>query len=244
MAPDLLDRRRTSFGAVALAATLSVVPFAATVHAQGMNAPPAGTMYSCVANGRTYSADRPPAECVNSDIRELNRDGSVRRVIPRPLTPEEQRAKALEAKKKIEEEERQLAQRRRDRSLLEAYANEQEIEAARRKALEGAEQSIVRSNERTVSLAKDKKRLEDEAEFFKNRTMPDSLKRAFDLNAQAASAEAKISAEARSEITRINERFDAEKKRYVDLLAQGARPVQRNPEPDIMLDPRFTGKSQ
>lgn len=242
MAPDSPGRRRSKFGAFAIAAMLSVILFPVTTHAQGSSPPPAGTMYSCVANGRTYSADRPPAECVNSDIRELNRDGSVRRVISRPLTPEEQRAKALEAKKKIEEEERQLAQRRRDRSLLEAYANEDEIEAARRKAIEGAEQGIVRSTERTASLAKDKKRLDDEAEFFKKRELPDNLKRAFDLNAQATTAEARIVAEARSEITRINERFDAEKKRFRELLAQGARPVQRNPEPDILLDPRFSGK--
>ena len=41
---------------------------------------------------------------------------------------------------------------------------------------------------------------------------------------------------------RINELFDAQKKRFRELLAQGARPVQRNPETDILLDPRFHGK--
>jgi myosin heavy subunit len=197
------------------------------------------TIFTCVANGRTYSADRPPPECANSDMRELNRDGSVRRVIPRPLTVEEQRARALEAKKKLEEEEKVLAQRRRDRALLEAYANDAEIEAARKKSLEGAEQAIKRSQERTDSLAKDRKRLDDEAEFYKKREQPDSLKRAYALNAQAVSAEERIMAEARGEVARINERFDAERKRYKDLLAQGARPVQRNPEADILLDPRF-----
>lgn len=197
------------------------------------------TMFTCVANGKTYSADRPPAECANSEMRELNRDGSVRRVIPRPLTVEEQRARALEAKKKLEEEEKLMAQRRRDRALLEAYANDSEIEAARKKSLESAEQAIKRSQERTDSLAKDRKRLDDEAEFYKKREQPDSLKRAYALNAQAVTAEERIMAEARGEVARINERFDAERKRYKDLLAQGARPVQRNPEADILLDPRF-----
>jgi myosin heavy subunit len=196
-------------------------------------------MFSCVANGKTYSADRPPPECANSEMRELNRDGSVRRVIPRPLTVEEQRARALEAKKKLEEEERLLAQRRRDRALLEAYANDVEIEAARKKSLEGAEQAIKRSQERADSLKKDRKRLDDEAEFYKKREQPDSLKRAYALNAQAVSGEERIMAEARGEVARINERFEAEKKRYKELLAQGARPVQRNPEADILLDPRF-----
>jgi len=203
---------------------------------------PVGTLYSCTANGKTYTADRPPAECATSDIRELNRDGSVRRVIPRPLTIEEQRARALEAKKRYEEEEKILAQRRRDRSLLEAYATEAEIDAARKKSLESAEQIIRRSQERAKSLAEDRKRLDDEAEFYKKREQPDSLKRAFDLNAQAVSAEERIVVEARGEVARINERFDAERKRFRELLAQGARPVQRNPEADILLDPRFSGR--
>jgi myosin heavy subunit len=216
------------------AATLSVALAALSASAQTPT-----TMFSCVANGKTYSADRPPPECANSEMRELNRDGSVRRVIPRPLTVEEQRARALEAKKKLEEEERLLAQRRRDRALLEAYANDAEIEAARKKSLEGAEQAIKRSQERADSLKKDRKRLDDEAEFYKKREQPDSLKRAYALNAQAVSGEERIMAEARGEVARINERFDAERKRYKELLAQGARPVQRNPEADILLDPRF-----
>jgi hypothetical protein len=205
---------------------------------------PQSFLYSCVANGKTYTSDRPPAECANSDIRELNRDGSVRRVMPRPLTPEEQRAKALETKKRIEDEERQIAQRRRDRSLLEAYANEEEIEAGRKKALESAEQTISRSNERLANLAKERKRLDDEAEFYKKREQPAGLKFSFEQNAQSTLTEEKVIVEARAEIARINQRFDAEKRRFRELLAQGARPVQRNPEPDVLLDPRYGGKAQ
>jgi hypothetical protein len=237
MARDASPIRLAKRGALAAAAVI-----AATASAQAPA--PVGTLYSCVANGRTYTADRPPAECVNSDIRELNRDGSVRRVIPRPLTIEEQRARALEAKKRYEEEERLLAQRRRDRSLLEAYASEAEIEMARKKSLEGAEQIIRRSQERAKSLAEDRRRLDDESEFYKKREQPESLKRAYALNAQAVSAEDKIITEARGEVARINERYDGETRRYRELLAQGARPVQRNPEADILLDPRFKDASR
>lgn len=233
------DRKRPAARA-ALFASLVVISWTST--AQAPASAPINTLYSCTANGKTYTADRPPAECANSDIRELNRDGSVRRVIARPLTIEEQRARALEAKKRYEEEERILAQRRRDRSLLEAYANEAEIETARKKSMESAEQIIRRSQERAKSLAEDRKRLDDEAEFYRKREQPESLKRAYALNAQAVSAEEKIVAEARGEVARINERFDAEKKRFRELLAQGARPVQRNPEADILLDPRFSGR--
>jgi hypothetical protein len=201
--------------------------------------PTAQTLYSCVANGRTFTADRPPPECANSDIRELNRDGSLRRVIARPLTTEEQRARALEAKKKLEDEEKALAQRRRDRSLLEAYANEDEIEAARVKALDTSKEIVRRSQARIERMDADRKRLDEESEFYKNRTVPDSIKRAYANNEQEKAAELKIVKEARLEMQRINERFDAERKRFRELVAQGSQPVQRNPETDIMLDPRY-----
>jgi hypothetical protein len=234
MEPDYISR--TTLGARGLLLGLMA---SASFAAIAQTPVPPGTLFTCVANGKTYTADRPPPECANSDIRELNRDGSVRRVIQRPLTIEEQRARAIEAKKRYEEEERLREQRRRDRSLLEAYASEAEIEAARKKSLENAERIIRRSQERAKSLAEDRKRLDDEAEFYKKREQPDSLKRAYELNAQASGAEQKIVAEARGEVARINERFDAEAQRFRELLAQGARPVQRNPEADILLDPRF-----
>ena len=209
----------------------------AVAYAQSQPLPP--PIYSCVANGRTYSGDRPPPECVNSDIRELNKDGSVRRVIPRPITQEEQKARALEAKKRLEEEERALAQRRRDRSLLKAYATEGEIEAARVKALDTSNEVIRRSQTRIERMDGERKRLDNESEFYKKRDLPDSLKRAYANNEQEKAAELNIVRDARAEMQRINERFDAEKKRFRELVAQGANPVQRNPEPDILLDPRY-----
>jgi hypothetical protein len=218
-------------------AAMFVLAVAATASAQQ-----SASIYSCTANGKTYSGDRPPAECANSDIRELNRDGSLRRVIPRPLTIDEQRARALEAKKRLEDEERLAAQRRVDRSLLEAYANEEEIEAARAKALDSSTAVITRATQRIEGLKVEKKRLDDESEFYRKRELPENIKRGYILNTQSVGAEEKVIAEARAEMQRINERFDTEKRRFRELVAQGARPVQRNPEPDILLDPRFKGK--
>jgi hypothetical protein len=203
---------------------------------------PLGSIFTCTVNGKTFSGDRPPQECANTDMRELNRDGSVRRVLVRPLTQDELRARALEAKKRLEEEDKQLAQRRRDKSLLEAYASEEEIEAARAKSLESATQSMVRAKARIDNLNGERKKLDDEAEFYKKRVLPDQIKRSFVSNQQEVSQAEKILNEASIETKRINERFDAEKKRFRELLAQGARPVQRNPETDILLDPRFQGK--
>ena len=240
MQRDSIDQfvRGAQFARVALGTLL----WAAAGACWANQGSPLGAIFTCTVNGKTFSGDRPPPECANADMRELNRDGSVRRVIARPLTQDELRARALEAKKRLEEEDKQLAQRRRDKSLLEAYASDEEIEAARAKSLESANQSMARAKARIDSLNGERKKLDDEAEFYKKRVLPDQIKRSFVSNQQEVSQAEKILSDAVAETKRINERFDAEKKRFRELLAQGARPVQRNPETDILLDPRFRGK--
>lgn len=225
-------------GLASLTAGLGIFLTAGTSSAQSA----VGSIFTCTVNGKTISADRVPPECSNADVREMNRDGSLKRVIARPLTQEELRARAMEAKKRLEEEDKQLAQRRRDKSLLESYASDEEIEAARAKSLETSNEAIARANKRLAGLNGERKKLDDESEFYKKRAVPDQIKRSYVSIDQQVSSEEKVVNEARAEIQRINERFDAEKKRFRELLAQGARPVQRNPETDILLDPRFKGK--
>ena len=53
-------------------------------------AKPAAGNYTCIDDkGRRITADRPIPECVNREQHLLNRDGSVRMVLPRTLTAEE-----------------------------------------------------------------------------------------------------------------------------------------------------------
>lgn len=223
-------------------ASLAALALCACVGSMGSAWAATGSIFTCVVNGKTLTADRVPPECANSDVREMNRDGSVKRIIARPLTLDEQRARALEAKKRLEEQDKLLAQRRVDKSLLEAYANDEEIEAVRAKSLESSNQLIARATQRLANLTGERKKLDDESEFYKKRVLPDQIKRSYVSIDQQVSAEEKVVSDVRVEIKRINERFDAEKKRFRELLAQGARPVQRNPETDILLDPRFSGK--
>ena len=131
---------------------------------------------------------------------------------------------------------------RSDKSLIEAYASDEEIEAARAKSLETAAQAIARASQRIAGLNGERKKLDDESEFYEKRVLPDQIKRSYVSNQEQLSAEEKNLNDARAETQRINELFDAQKKRFRELLAQGARPVQRNPETDILLDPRFQGK--
>jgi len=185
-------------------------------------------LYVCTdARGRTITGDKPPAECADRAVRELRLDGSVRRVIEPPLTPEQKAAREAEAKRQRDEAEKQRAQMRRDLALLETYASEAEIEETRNRALGSRQQLIDRAQQRLLEHQKDRKKLEAEAEFYAKREMPDKLKRSFEGNASLMRSEQRIIDDVRADMDRVNARFDAELRRWRDLVTAGAQPVQR-----------------
>jgi hypothetical protein len=186
-------------------------------------------LYVCTdARGRTISGDRPPAECADRAVRELRSDGSVRRVIEPPMTAEQKAAKAAEAKRQAEEAEKQRGQMRRDLALLETYASEAEIEDTRNRALGSRQQLIDRAVKRLEDHRREKKKLDSEAEFYAKRDMPDKLKRSFEANANIMRSEERVIADVRADMERVNARFDAELKRWRELVTSGAQPVQRS----------------
>jgi hypothetical protein len=188
-------------------------------------------LYVCTtASGKTITADRPPPECADRPIRELRADGSVRRVIEPPLTSEQRAQRDAERKRQIEEADRQRSQMRRDLALLETYASEAEIEASRNRALGDRQVLIERATKRLEELKRDRKRLDNEAEFFVKRDMPEKLKRAFAANNEMMSTQHKAIADTRADMARVNERYDGEAKRFRELIKGGATPVQRDPD--------------
>lgn len=185
-------------------------------------------LYVCTdARGRTHTGDRPPPECAGRTMRELRSDGSVRRVIEPPLTPEQRAARDAEAKRQEEAAEKRRAQMRRDLALLEAYASEAEIEETRNRALGSRQQMIARAQERLQQHERERKKLDDEAEFYVNREMPAKLKRAYEANAALTRSEQRIIDDLRADMERVNARFDGELARFRALVSAGAQPAQR-----------------
>jgi hypothetical protein len=185
-------------------------------------------LFVCTApSGRTITADLPPQECADRPIRELRPDGSIRRVIEPPLTPAQRAEREAEAKRQIEEAERQRGQMRRDLSLLETYGSENEIEATRNRALGDRQGLIERAIKRMDELKRERKKLDDETEFYTKRELPEKLKRALAANNEMVSSQQKIIADTKADMARVNERYDAESKRFRELVSAGAQPVQR-----------------
>jgi len=191
-------------------------------------APVWAAVFVCTTpDGRTITADRPPAACYGVPIRELRPDGSVRRVIEPPLTEEQQKARAEQAQRERREREAKRAQARQDIALLETYATEQDIEVARKDALTSRQAMIDRSKKRLETFGVDRKKLDDEAEFYVNRKLPAKLEHAIQANDSLVQAEHRLIADMEADMARINKRFDAEAQRYRELMSAGAKPLLR-----------------
>ena len=153
----------------------------------------------------------------------LNRDGSVQRVLPPTLTAEE-RAERDAAQRKAELARAAQADAvRRDRNLVARFPNEATHHKAREAALDTVRVAMKATEQRVKELAAERKPLQDEAEFYKGRTIPARLKQQIDANDAGVAAQHQSAANQELELARINRLYDAELERLRRLWA-GALP--------------------
>jgi hypothetical protein len=175
-------------------------------------------IYSCVtADGRRLTSDRPIAECNAREQQVHRRDGTVREVRPPALSPEE--LAALELKKREQQAAKAaLADATRyDRNLLARYPNQGAHDKARRNALDDLAKAQQLSEARLVELAKERKGLDEEAEFYIGKALPPKLRRLVDANDAAREAQETAIANQTLEKARVNRRYDVELARLKKL---------------------------
>lgn len=192
-------------------------------------------IYTCVdANGRRLTSDRPIAECTSREQRVLNRDGSVRLVVPPVLTAEE-RAEREAADRRAELARAAQADAvRRDRNLVARYPNEASHNKAREAALDTVRLAMKATELRVKELAAERKPLLDESEFYKGKPLPARLKQQLDANDAAVAAQRQASTAQALELERINRLYDTELDRLRRLWAGaplGSIPVAAAPPP-------------
>ncbi len=219
---------RTPFVAVLRVVALSLASVASTgvlVSAAAAQGQPSGpsSIYSCTTpDGRKLTSDRPILECASREQRVLNSDGSVRKMLPPMLSPEEQ--SAAEARQRAAEVQR-LAQQdavRRDRNLLQRYRDEAAHQRARESALDDIRQAMQLSEKRLSDLAAERKPMLEEAEFYKGKRLPMKLQHQMDTNDAAAEAQRQSIENQRAELVRVNRLFDEELSRLKRMWAGGA----------------------
>ncbi|MDO9075559.1 MAG: hypothetical protein Q7U73_20125 [Rubrivivax sp.] len=204
------------------------------VGAQAPARPPSTSIYTCVDDkGRRLTADRPIAECSAKEQQVLNRDGSLRMVLPPTLTADERAEK--EARERAAKEARAAAAdaMRRDRNLMARFPNEEAHQRAREAALDTVRMAIKTTEQRLRALAVERKPLLDEAEFYQGRTLPPRLKGAIDANDAAVEAQRGSQATQEAELGRINRLYDAELDRLRRLWS-GAHAGSLGPLPNVV----------
>ncbi len=183
-------------------------------------------MYKCVdAKGKVYYTQVPPPECLGRDTQELDKSGTPMRKsqTPAALTPEQQKAREAGLKKKLEQEERSKEERRKNTALLNTYSSEKDIDDARARALKEAELAIAETEKRIVGAQKRRKELESEKEFYVKKPMPLRLKQDIANNEIEIENQTELLDAKKKEISIINAKYDSDKRRYVELTAQGKK---------------------
>ena len=183
-------------------------------------AQPASGIYTCIDDkGRRITADRPIPACIDREQQVLNRDGSLRAILPPTLTAEERAEREARDRAAAEARAAQADAVRRDRNLMARYPNEAAHNRAREAALDTVRLAMRATEVRLRQLAVEGKPLRDEAEFYEGKALPATLKAAIDANEVAVEAPRSASANQEAELGRINRLYDAELDRLRRLWA-------------------------
>lgn len=209
---------------------LGLMSLAGWVMAQQDKTPPS-KIYSCTtSDGRRLTSDRPIPDCNAREQNVLRRDGSVLNTMP-PSQSIEERADAEIRQRALEAQKAALADAtRHDRNLMSRFRNKGMHDLARQAALDDLVKATEISQRRIKDLAKERKTLDQEAEFYKHKVLPPKLKQQIDVNEAAVEAQKLFIDQQEGERVRVNKRYDVELLRLQKLWA-GAAPGSLGPPP-------------
>ena len=183
-------------------------------HAQTV---PSGTVYCCTDNGHQVCGDVLPPQCFGKSYREMSPQGTVRRTVEAPLSPEQLAKREAEERARRAEVARQRAEMRRNQSLLETYSSVADIDTRRDRAVESVELELRQAEARQAQLMKKRSGLLREAEFFQKRPMPPNLAAALRESDSELAAQSSIIEAKRRDIEAIRSRYEQDRSRYIAL---------------------------
>ena len=192
----------------------------------GTSALAAGNFFCCNdASGKQVCGDILPQACYGRAYRELGSNGQTIRTVDAPLTAEQRSQREAEEEKRKREEEKRKEQQRKDQALLNTYGNEQDIELMRKRAEGDVLKAITNAEKKIVEIRQQRKKFENEAEFYKKKTLPHEVQKGLaDADSDINSQEVFI-AEKKKELEVIRAKYDEDKRRFVELISQ--RPPRR-----------------
>ena len=192
----------------------------------GTSALAAGNFFCCNdASGKQVCGDILPQACYGRAYRELGSNGQTIRTVDAPLTAEQRSQREAEEEKRKREEEKRKEQQRKDQALLNTYGNEQDIELMRKRAEGDVLKAITNAEKKIVEIRQQRKKFENEAEFYKKKTLPHEVKKGMDDADSDINSQEVFIAEKKKELEVIRAKYDEDKRRFVELISQ--RPPRR-----------------
>ncbi|MBI3140535.1 MAG: hypothetical protein HYZ19_01570 [Rhodocyclales bacterium] len=206
-------------------ASACLAPMFAALAAAAAPAAQARSTFCCTEpGGKQVCSDVLPPQCYGRAYREINERGVTVKRVDAPPTAEQRAQQEAELKTKQDEERKRMEQERQNRALLATYASERDIDYLRDRAVADLEHAIKQSRDKYDEIGKRRKKLDDEAEFYKKKELPPKLQTALRDNESDMKALTAAIAEKKKEIEAVKARYEGEKARYRELTAKGARP--------------------
>ncbi len=167
--------------------------------------------------GKQVCGDILPTACIGRAYREINHTGMVVRNVEAPLTPEQKAQRAAEEKRKQEAEDAAREQRRMDAALMQTYSSEADIDLMQQRAEDDVHKAVRAAQAKIDEARKARKKFENEAEFYKKKTLPAEVDKGLkDADYEIRAQEELIASKAR-EMELIKAKYDEDRRRFRDL---------------------------
>jgi hypothetical protein len=187
--------------------------------------PASARIYCCNdEHGRRICGDILPAQCQARAYNELNAQGVVKKKVEAPLTPEQRAQRDAELARKKAEEHAAAEQARRDKAMLASYTSVADIDAKRVRTVAGAQADIKTAQERLEAAEARREKLLKSAERYGDKPMPEALKANLrDSETELVARQANL-ADKKKELVLIEEHFDHDRRRFLELTGKHPGP--------------------
>ena len=202
----------------AVSAIVLFAAFSAHATAAASNDPASSKMFCC--EGGRICADTFPERCRGKAYSILDGKGNLIREEPAPLTAQQKAEAAAEALRKRELEEQAREQRRQDQALLQTYTSAQDIDRSQARAELEVGAAIKGAEERIAAARQQRKKFEDEAEFYKKKSLPQDVAKGLRDSGHEIKTQQELLDVKRKDLASIQAKYDADRKRYTELTGQ------------------------
>lgn len=181
------------------------------------------------ASGRRICGDTLPQACFDRGYREISKGGNIVKDIEPPLTAEQRARKDAELKAQKDRLAAEAAAKRRDRVLVDSYSSLAELDKRRDRELSIVESELKISRSREATLLATQAEIEKKlaAATAGGKKVPVRLEAESESNAGEIASIRMILASKQKEYDALKERFDSDRKRYIELTGASSTPAAK-----------------